>query len=367
MRIAITIPALVASAAVLVAGCGDGNGDAEPAGTAATGTAAATSPAAPAATADAYPTVNGLPTCLPPGTAVTGSPFEPNPNPLGGTETISIAPASQLYVGANNLAIGIADKQTQRPIGGSQVRLTIYDLSEGTPRAVCQVEPVGSAPGVGPETEHLHGDVVHIHGGEDANRAVHYAHVEFSHAGNWGLAVEAILRDGTRAYGTLLMQVGSEPLTPVPGDPAIKSDNLTIADVDDIREIDSGDPPSDMHDLKIRDVIAAGRPLVIVFSTPAYCQTLFCGPVNQEVEELQEEYRDRVDFIHIEIWRDFATQTLNPTAREWLMEPSGVVHEPVVYVVGRDGIIYDKWEGPVARNIMEASVRAVAEGAVYGQ
>ena len=232
---------------------------------------------------------------------------------------------------------------------------------------MCQVEGVASAPGVGPETQHIHADgQVHIHGGEDANRSVHYAHVTFDQPGNWGLAVEAILQDGSRKFGNLLLQVGDEPVTPAPGEPAIKSDNLTKDDVDDISEIDSGDPPNDMHDLKIRDVINSSRPLVIVFSTPAYCTSLFCGPVNQEVEDLYDDYKADVDFVHIEIWRDRSAEVLNPTAREWLMRPDGGLSEPVVYVVGKDGVIYDRWDGPVARNIMEASVEAVAGGATYG-
>jgi hypothetical protein len=147
--------------------------------------------------------------------------------------------------------------------------------------------------------------------------------------------------------------------------PAFKSDNLTAADVDDIRKIDSGDPPSDMHTVKIKDAIAAGRPLVVVFSTPAYCTSRFCGPVNQEVEALQEDYRDRVDFVHIEIWLDRQAEAINPTAREWLIRPDGRLIEPYVYVIGKDGIIYDRWEGPVARNIMEPAVEAVAAGEVY--
>jgi hypothetical protein len=252
-----------------------------------------------------------------------------------------------------------------QPIGGAQIRLTFYDLSEGQV-PVCQVEGVASAPGVGPETEHLHpGGEVHIHGGEDEDRAVHYAHVTFDRPGNWGLAVEAIMKDGTTGFGTLLLQVGQEPQTPAPGDPAIKSDNLTKEDVADIREIDSGDPPNDMHDLKIRDVVESGRPLVVVFSTPAYCSTAFCGPVNQEVETLQDDYRDKVDFIHIEIYRDFTAGTFNPTAREWLVRPDGGLNEPVVYVIGKDGVIFDRFDGPAARNVLEPSVQAVADGAVY--
>ena len=42
--------------------------------------------------------------------------------------------------------------------------------------------------------------------------------------------------------------------------------NLTRFDVQKIEEIDSGSPANDMHDLKIKDSLAKGRPLVVYFS-----------------------------------------------------------------------------------------------------
>jgi hypothetical protein len=350
--------------------CG-GGGDDESA-TATQTTDGGGSPTSTASPVDGPNLVNGLPACLAPGTPVEGSQFEVNADPaLSGPaqdpKVSLVTAASDLYVGENNLAIGMATLEGQ-PIGGSTVRFTLYDLGGGGQKPVCQVEAAGSAPGVGPETPHEHGDgEIHVHGGEDEDRAVHYAHVSFSHAGNWGLAVEAILKDGTRAFGSLLFQVGEEPQTPAPGQEAIRSDNLTKDDVEDIREIDSGDPPNDMHDFKIRDLIESGRPMVIVFATPAYCVSAFCGPVTEEVEELYEDYKDRVAFVHIEIYRDFEASPplFNPTAREWLLRPDGGLSEPVVYVVDKNGVIFDRWEGPVARNIMEGAVEAVAGGAVY--
>ena len=132
-----------------------------------------------------------------------------------------------------------------------------------------------------------------------------------------------------------------------------------------ISEIDSGDPSNDMHDVKIKDSIANGRPVVIVFSTPAFCASRFCGPVNEEVEDLHDKYTDTVDFVHIEIWRDITKQVLNVTAKEWLVRPDGGMSEPYVYVIDKTGTIYNRWEGPVARNIMEQSVQAVAAGATF--
>ena len=53
--------------------------------------------------------------------------------------------------------------------------------------------------------------------------------------------------------------------------------------------------------------------------------------------------------------------------KEWLVQPDGSYTEPLVYVIDKNGVIYDRWEGPVARNIMEASVKAVANGETYNK
>ena len=275
-----------------------------------------------------------------------------------------VVAGSDFYVGENNFVFGITDA-SDLPQGGATARATFYDLTDpGNPKPVFTVEAVQSAPGVGEEVQHVHsGGETHVHGGQDEDRVGYFAPAVFDHAGPWGIAVEATLKDGTQGVASVGFEVYAKPNMPAPGQAAYKSDNLTKFDVKDTREIDSGEPANDMHDVKIKDAIAAGRPLVIVFSTPAFCTSRFCGPVNEEVEYLHDLYKKDVDFVHIEVWRDFDKKELNPTAREWLIWPDGSLREPVVYVVDQKGTIYDRWEGPVARNIMEASVKAVAGGA----
>ncbi|MCC6381600.1 MAG: hypothetical protein IT304_03780 [Dehalococcoidia bacterium] len=272
------------------------------------------------------------------------------------------------HVGKNNFVFGITDKNDE-PQGGAQAVATFYDLrDQNHPKPLFQAQAVASAPGVHAATEHVHpGGEVHVHGGEDENRVGYYATVSFDHPGFWGVVVQATLKDGTKGTTNVGFNVFDKPQMPAPGMAALKSDNLTKADVKDIKEIDSGDPPNDMHTVKIKDAIAAHRPMVIVFSTPAFCTSRFCGPVNEEVEDLQTVYRDSVDFVHVEIWRNFDKKELNPTAKEWLLRPDGGLTEPVVYVVDRNGTIYERWEGPVAKNIMEPAVKAVADGQVYAQ
>ena len=54
--------------------------------------------------------------------------------------------------------------------------------------------------------------------------------------------------------------------------------------------------------MAIAEAIDAGLPLMVVFSTPAYCTTATCGPQLDVVKRLKVEYRDRMSFIHLEIY-----------------------------------------------------------------
>ncbi len=278
----------------------------------------------------------------------------------------AVIAASEFVVGNNNFVVGVTDA-SDTPQGGAQVVMTFYDnVESGTPQERFTVIAVQSAPGVGEEFVHVHADgEQHIHGGQDDNRVGYYARVTFDHAGVWGVSVQATLTDGTTGIDNRAFQVLATSTVPVPGDPAPPSDNLTAADVEDIAEIDSSPIPNDMHDVKIRDSIAAGRPLVVVFSTPAFCASRFCGPVTEEVETLHDDFRADVDFVHIEIWLDFQGRVLNPTVREWLIRPDGGLSEPWVFVIDSDGVIYDRWEGPIARNIIEEAVVEVASGKTF--
>jgi len=283
---------------------------------------------------------------------------------------VAVLAGSDWHVGVNNFVFGITNIKNE-PQNTSTVSATFYDLKDQKhPKPLFTVAPTASAPNVGPAVVHTHTDgAQHTHGGPDDGRVGYYAKVTFDHPGFWGLLVQATLKDGTVGASSVAFQVADKPLIPVPGDAAVTSkrtgDNLTRADVKDIHTIDSGDPVNGMHDVKIKDAVAKGRPLLVVFATPAYCISLFCGPVTEEMDLLRDKYKDKVDFVHIEIWQNFDKKQMNPVAKQWLEQPDGSYTEPVVYVIDKAGMIYDRWEGPVSGGIVEAAVQAVAAGKTF--
>ena len=74
---------------------------------------------------------------------------------------------------------------------------------------------------------------------------------------------------------------------PAVGDPAPKIDTPTVASAGgDVKKIDTRLPPSDLHGKNFKDVVGK-KPVILLFATPALCQTRVCGPVVDVAEQVK--------------------------------------------------------------------------------
>ena len=58
-----------------------------------------------------------------------------------------------------------------------------------------------------------------------------------------------------------------------------------------------------MHDVDFADVLGK-KPVVLLFATPALCQSRVCGPVVDVAEQVKRDRPDDAAFIHMEIYND---------------------------------------------------------------
>jgi hypothetical protein len=190
-----------------------------------------------------------------------------------------------------------------------------------------------------------------------SGNGVYAAEVDLDRPGNWGLRVVAELDDGRTLEGQAIFTVLAEPEVPDVGDPAPRSENLTLDDVAagrarpvalDSRAQDDDTPVGDipdphLHDRTVAASIEAGRPVLVAVATPVYCVSRFCGPLTGVISDLAIEYEAVVDTVHLEVWEDFDAQELNPAAAEWIQTETGG-NEPWVFLVGTDGTITHRWD-----------------------
>ena len=190
-----------------------------------------------------------------------------------------------------------------------------------------------------------------------AGTGVYEAFVTFDQPGMWVLHVEAELADGTTASGSGRFEVLEEPAILDVGDEAPRTQNLTVADAGDVAPVaidsraqgdDAEVPDEHIHDTTIAEALEEGRPVVVLFSTPVYCVSRFCGPITNVFADMAQEYEDRAAFIHVEVWRSFEESQLNEAAAEWIVDDSGG-REPWTFLIDGDGTVLARWD-----NVLDA-------------
>jgi len=193
----------------------------------------------------------------------------------------------------------------------------------------------------------------------DAATVAYVSDVDLPRPGKWAFA--ALLREGDSYAASLLPTpslVGEFDDVPGPGDRAPTVSTPTVDDVPDVSEIDTRVPPSSLHDEDFADVLGS-KPIVLLFATPALCQTRVCGPVVDVAEQVKREYGDRVAFIHQEVYVDNdLDKGVRPQMRAFELPT-----EPWLFVIDRDGVISTAIEGPFGVAELDAAVSRVADPA----
>jgi hypothetical protein len=138
------------------------------------------------------------------------------------------------------------------------------------------------------------------------------------------------------------------------GDAAIAVHTPTKEDVGgDLAKIDTRVPPDDMHDVDLADALAKQRPVILQFATPALCSSRVCGPVVDVAAQVHHEFGNKLDFIHMEVYRD---NDLNKGKNEQ-MKAWNLSSEPFLFAIDRQGKVVDRLEGAFSVNELETAVR----------
>ncbi|MGH9177044.1 MAG: hypothetical protein ACRD0N_00620 [Acidimicrobiales bacterium] len=147
---------------------------------------------------------------------------------------------------------------------------------------------------------------------------------------------------------------------PIPGRPMIATPSPTPANTMGVDPICTRKPACPLHDVSLDAALAEQRPLAVLFSTPALCQSQFCGPVLDNLLSQQAEFGDRARFLHVEIYADLSgTQNLAPTVKAYHLEEAG---EPLLFLAGADGVVRDRIDNAFDRVEARAALEQLVAG-----
>jgi hypothetical protein len=244
------------------------------------------------------------------------------------------------------------------------VHLAFYDLNGGKEEKTQEMDAVSRVPArdaglPAQETIRLPDGTTRniFNAGQEVG--IYTTLVNFTEAGEWGVEI-TVKADNPKVDKVMRprFNVLAKGSTVPIGAPAPRSKNLTADDVQNIAQIDSSSKPSrDMHTSTIAAAVAAGKPTLVLFAVPGFCESRLCGPELEIMRKLWPKYRDRVEFIHVEFYKDPGNPARVPVeaVAEW-----GLRSEPWFFAIDSKGNVAGKYEGPVSLQELDELVATIA-------
>jgi hypothetical protein len=199
-------------------------------------------------------------------------------------------------------------------------------------------------------------------------RGLYRAAVDFDCVGEWGAEVSIELSDGSSVSERLRFAVHPLGSTPAIGQSVPLSDSLTASTLEEAQLISTDlHPYLAAYDKTVAETVSSGRPSLVFFATPQFCQTGFCGPTVELVKGVAREHEGRVEFVNIEPYHLHLTDNgLQPLLDEdGQLQPVqaaldfGIPVEPYLFLIDGDGKAFTKFEGIVGGDELRAAIEDV--------
>jgi hypothetical protein len=236
-----------------------------------------------------------------------------------------VLPATDLAVGPDNrFLLGLLD-DNNRPVNDAQVELRFFKVLD-------------------PASAQLRGSATAQFRGSPqlGDRGLYVARTGFDEPGSWGVEVQASRPNGQTQTLRLSFEVRAQSQTPAIGSPAPASQTATASNPAEAEKICSARPVDGFHRLSIAEALAQRKPLLALFATPGFCVTRTCGPSLEVVQTASVPYGERLNVVHVEIYKGGQPPEVVAAVGEWRL-PS----EPWAFLIGADGRIADKLEGGI--------------------
>jgi hypothetical protein len=187
---------------------------------------------------------------------------------------------------------------------------------------------------------------------------VYSAQIPFPSEGEYKV-VALIKEKGGWAKNSLgSLHVGEFEKIPTPGEKAPLIQTPTAQSVGgDLAKISTRVPPDTQNKVNYADVLGK-EPILLLFTTPKFCQSRACGPVVDVAEQAQHEFEGKANFIHMEIYNDNdPSKGVRPQVRRFHLPT-----EPWLFAINREGVVSATIEGAFGTSLMDKTVdRVISE------
>jgi hypothetical protein len=204
----------------------------------------------------------------------------------------------------------------------------------------------------------------------EGSRGEYIAHTEFPQAGDWkAIFITAAPDSPQEAIGVAFQVQQSLPVIDV-GGVAPASKTPTASDVGgDLKKISTDTHPDPrFYQMSVAEAVAQGKPFVLIFATPAFCQSAQCGPTLDRLKKAASAAPADIEFINVEPYQMTYTEgRLQPILDAYnQLQPVqavndwGILSEPWIFAVDGKGIVRGSFEGIVTDQELADAFKAIS-------
>jgi hypothetical protein len=147
-------------------------------------------------------------------------------------------------------------------------------------------------------------------------------------------------------------------VTPGEKVPAITTPTLNDVNQDLGLLTSARQPEPALYNLSLDQAVTNGQPTLLLFATPEFCQTRFCGPAYDTFIDLQQRYGQQVNFIHVEVFAGLPNPANNGFKLSPPVEAFGLSSDPWLYLIAKNGEVLYRVEGLFTAPEIEQQLRA---------
>jgi hypothetical protein len=189
----------------------------------------------------------------------------------------------------------------------------------------------------------------------DVASVVYSAQLDFPAAGEYRPVVVIKEKDGIAEKSLKSIHVGEFEKIPSPGEKAPLIQTPTADSVDgNLAKLSTRVPPDTQNKVNYAEVLGK-EPILLLFTTPKFCQSRVCGPVVDVAQQAQHEFEGKANFIHMEIYNDNdPSKGVRPQVRRFHLPT-----EPWLFAINREGVVSAAIEGAFGTQLMDQTVEKV--------
>lgn len=282
-----------------------------------------------------------IPNQIAPHQDAEGSGSQPDISDIPGASQIQvILVPSELFVGENRFAVGLIDP-SKGMIHEAAVHFKYFDLSNS------------SKPLVESEADALRLQTL------DGLQTIFAQERNFGRPGDWGVEIQARYPDGKTTSKRISFQVVSQSATLKPGQKAPALNTRTASDVGgNLKLLTSAHVPDGaFYQLSLAGALKNGKPTLLLFATPAFCQSRLCGPAYDIASTVHKKLGDSLNYVHIEVYTGLPNPQENNFEVDPAMKAFGLQTEPWAFIIDRTGTITYRVEGLFTEDEIESHLK----------